>query len=57
MLASLSTFCRFLTYLTAQSGKNVLATILEVWPLVRVADGRKYGRFWSSQGSAGAEQG
>src|SRR5215218_8093754 len=41
----------------SQSGKNVLATIFEVWPLVRVLDGLKYGLFWSSHGSAGAEHG
>ena len=40
-----------LAYLTEQPGKKVLVTILEVWPLVSVFDGRKYGLFWSSHGS------
>src|SRR5215218_9604455 len=42
---------------TEQPGKNVLAMIFDVWPLVRVLDGRKYGLFWSSHGSAGALHG
>ena len=41
----------------SQPGKKVLATILEVCPLVSVLDGRKYGLFWSSHGSAGALHG
>ena len=40
-----------------QLGKNVLATILAVWPRVTLLPGRKYGRFCASHGSNGPPQG